>query len=236
MEKLISYAILEAIRRGEKLRSSGIAEVDRYIMDVAMDMLDRGEVLESSIEEIGLSQNVYDLANLKQEFMDFYRSWRYTTKGGAEITWKKFHKKYKKELSSVVPKLAPAMKQQAAWRAKAKSAGVFAPEWKMLATWLNNRCWEDDLPIIVGEDEGTESYTPEYQQYLSWCDKQRFDRRLRQSDYLLWLNMRPPFNNRDTKASRNTQLTVFALAHEVSARNNKPVVDNLKAQWAIETQ
>ena len=235
MEKVIQYGILEVIRRGETLRPSGNEAIDRFVMDVAMNMLDKGDVMESSLEEIGLRQEVYDLAKLRDEFMVFHKAWKHSTKPGAEKAWEKFKRSYKKELAKVVPLLMPAMRQQAAWMARASAAGKFVPEGKLRATWLNQRSWEDDLPAIDCED-GIEVYHPAYQRYLNWCSLGGYLLRLRQSDYMTWYEQRSPFNNRDTKASKAIQLRVFTLAHEVSARNKKEVIHNLKAQWAIEVE
>lgn len=45
-----------------------------------------------------------------------------------------------------------AIPRQIAERLRDKAAGRFVPEWKYPATWLNQRCWEDE-PVKTG-DEG----------------------------------------------------------------------------------
>jgi hypothetical protein len=36
-----------------------------------------------------------------------------------------------------------ALNNQIRWRAACKEIGKFVPEWKMLQTWINQRCWEE---------------------------------------------------------------------------------------------
>jgi hypothetical protein len=39
----------------------------------------------------------------------------------------------------------PAIKNQIAEREAKKRVGGFVPEWKNLSTWLNQRCWEEEI-------------------------------------------------------------------------------------------
>ncbi len=45
-----------------------------------------------------------------------------------------------------MPKLKPAVEAQI--RARQNSNGKFVAEWKHLKTWIYNRCWEDETPIL----------------------------------------------------------------------------------------
>ena len=82
----------------------------------------------------------------EKTFEDFRKKYP-GTKGGFEIEFKNFKTKHS-DFSKVVKLLCPALEKQIEYRIRAKSAGVFCPEWKHLKTWINNRCWEDEMPKI----------------------------------------------------------------------------------------
>ena len=56
--------------------------------------------------------------------------------------FKKKHADYKEAVSL----LEPAILKQIAWRKNVKD-GEFRPAWKHFSTWINNRCWEDEVAI-----------------------------------------------------------------------------------------
>ncbi|MDR1349140.1 MAG: DUF6291 domain-containing protein [Prevotellaceae bacterium] len=66
------------------------------------------------------------------------------TKRGLNTEFENFKKKHK-DWKDVLPLLLPALEKQIEWRAKAKAANSFVPEWKHLKTWINQRCWEEEL-------------------------------------------------------------------------------------------
>jgi hypothetical protein len=47
-----------------------------------------------------------------------------------------------------VETLLEAIKKQTEWRAAA-GPGDFRPEWKHPATWLNQKCWEDETETVI---------------------------------------------------------------------------------------
>ncbi len=47
-------------------------------------------------------------------------------------------------LAEVLPLLKPAVEAQIAWRQNAN--GEFRPAWKNFTTWINKRCWEQEMP------------------------------------------------------------------------------------------
>ena len=44
------------------------------------------------------------------------------------------------------------LKNQIEWRLKNKNE--FIPNWKNASTWLNNKCWEDELTVFVNKPKG----------------------------------------------------------------------------------
>jgi hypothetical protein len=78
----------------------------------------------------------------ESDFETFYQSYQVKkAKQAAVNSWKKLQK------SGDLPEieiLLTAVKNQAAERIRKKQAGQFCPEWKHPATWLNQKCWEDE--------------------------------------------------------------------------------------------
>jgi hypothetical protein len=76
---------------------------------------------------------------------DFEKFWqaypRKVGKGGAERAWQKIHS------APALETIILAIRDQQAWRDTAN--GAFRPDWKHPATWLNQRCWEDQVDMQV---------------------------------------------------------------------------------------
>lgn len=83
------------------------------------------------------------------EIFDEFRKLYLGTKRGNETEYKNFikHKDYKE----VVGKLKEIIEKQIDHRKKLKQADNFVPQWKNLKTWINGRCWEDELPEVVDD-------------------------------------------------------------------------------------
>ena len=64
-------------------------------------------------------------------------------KRGFQTEFVNFIKKHK-DWKNVLILLLPAIQAQIKWRATAK--GEFRPAWKNFQTWINQRCWEEELP------------------------------------------------------------------------------------------
>jgi len=64
-------------------------------------------------------------------------------KRGNDREFKNFCKK-NKDWREALPLLLPAITKQIVWREKAN--GEFRPPWKNFQTWINQGCWEDELP------------------------------------------------------------------------------------------
>lgn len=67
------------------------------------------------------------------------------TKRGNQTEFENFFKKHK-DWKEVLPLLKPAIEKQITWRKNAKGSD-FVPAWKNFKTWINNRCWEDEVKI-----------------------------------------------------------------------------------------
>jgi len=79
--------------------------------------------------------------NQFDEFRILYQG----SKRGNETEFKNFikHKDWRIQL----PELKSCLITQIEQRKKLKESGKFVPEWKMLQTWINQRCWEEVITI-----------------------------------------------------------------------------------------
>lgn len=84
------------------------------------------------------------LNNSKANFEIFRQAYP-GRKGGFEVEFKNFIKKNNPEVADL---LLPALLAEIDHRKRAKTAGLFVQEWKHLPTWINKKCWLDDLPEI----------------------------------------------------------------------------------------
>jgi hypothetical protein len=84
-----------------------------------------------------------------EEFRNEYKGFR--KKADTEfLNFKKKHKDWKE----VLPDLKPLLICQINQRELLRKSGAFVPEWKHLSTWINNRCWEEE---IQGPEKKTHS-------------------------------------------------------------------------------
>lgn len=83
------------------------------------------------------SKNIYDI-------FDAFRKKYPGTKRGLEEEFETFTRKHK-DWQKSLDKLLPALEQQILRRKSSAVAGEFVPPWKHLKTWLNNRCWTEEL-------------------------------------------------------------------------------------------
>lgn len=60
---------------------------------------------------------------------------------------------------AVLPEIEKAIQQQINWRRSVIDSDpqAFVPEWKNLQTWINQRCWEEELPNDNGRTTQTSS-------------------------------------------------------------------------------
>jgi hypothetical protein len=81
-------------------------------------------------------------------FLEFWTS--YPTKVGkkkASVAWKKII-----DPESNLHTILTAIKNQTKEREQKLARGVFIPEWKHPATWLNGECWEDEVEIDPSQE------------------------------------------------------------------------------------
>ncbi len=89
---------------------------------------------------------------IREEIKEAFNSFRVLypgTKNGNETELENFQKKHK-DWANVLPSLKKIIEGQINLRAEKIKRGMFVPEWKNLKTWINGRCWEEEVtPFVV---------------------------------------------------------------------------------------
>lgn len=80
----------------------------------------------------------------EKEIFDVARKEYPGTKRGIDTEYSNFKKKHS-DWRDVLKLLLPAIMEQIKFRNQLNSAGKFVPDWKNMQTWINNRCWEDEM-------------------------------------------------------------------------------------------
>lgn len=115
--------------------------------------------IERTIDELGKNQcgttynkkqeeeeeNIYMSKKDKQLIIfDNFRKKYLGTKRGNETEFDNFVKQHK-DWKTVLPALESILDDQIKAREQLKSKGEFVPSWKNLKTWINQRCWEEEI-------------------------------------------------------------------------------------------
>jgi hypothetical protein len=97
-----------------------------------------------------LTPNNNDKKNKKEIsiIFDEFRKAYPENKRGLQTELKLFLKKNKPE---VVKLLLPALQKEIDYRNKLAQTKKFVPPWKHLSTWINQKCWEQEFPQIIGQ-------------------------------------------------------------------------------------
>jgi hypothetical protein len=95
---------------------------------------------ENDNEDINESIN-----NYKAEFENFRKLYP-GSKRGTDTEFDNLRKKHK-DHKAVIPILIDSLNKQIETRIKLKDRAMFVPEWKHLQTWINQRCWEEEIEI-----------------------------------------------------------------------------------------
>lgn len=110
--------------------------------------------------------------------MSFDRFWsaypRHVAKGAALKAWEKINPD-----EEMTQRIVLAIQAQKQWRWKMEELNGnlperqkrFVPDWKHPATWLNQACWDDELPSFVEEKIKSESHAD-----LCQCGEKAFNR------------------------------------------------------------
>lgn len=102
--------------------------------------------------------------NSQEDIFEAFRKIYKGSKRGLKTELENFKKKHK-DWREVLPILKEAYEQQLAIKEEARNRGCFVPQEKNLSTYLNQRCWEEELnfennerPYVSTSDRARESY------------------------------------------------------------------------------
>lgn len=104
---------------------------------------DNGNENDSKIEKLSTDNSKQDLSVWEEMFRTFMKAYP-GRKEGFSYTFESFRKK-NKHWKEILPLLLPALQKEIAWRSTKDPDKEFVPQWKNLSTWLNKRCWEQEL-------------------------------------------------------------------------------------------
>ena len=89
------------------------------------------------------------------ETFDIFRKAYLGTKNGNETEFTNFQKKHK-DWKTILPDLSALLDCIINQREALKSSGEFVPQWKNLSTWINQRCWEEE----IGQESPKKKFDP----------------------------------------------------------------------------
>lgn len=101
--------------------------------NVNVNVNDNGNV------NLNVNKNINDMDLLFETFRQMYPG----TKRGHDTELETLQKH--PDWKTVIYTLPEILEKQIAVRAEKKAKGQFVPEWKNLKTWINQRCWEEEI-------------------------------------------------------------------------------------------
>ncbi len=85
---------------------------------------------------------------LKHEFNEARRLYP-GTRGGLTVEWDNFEKKNRGHLADIIPKLLPAIEAEKVHKDAINKTRSDPLQWKHFTTWINKRCWEQELESVA---------------------------------------------------------------------------------------
>ena len=116
------------------------------------------KVKESKVKESKVNKNKIKEKKIKKDVYEIFECFRKLypgTKRGLETEFCNFQKKHG-DWENIIPALLPALESQIAIKKQSASLGGFVPQWKNLQTYINQRCWEEEVIVIVGKNNNEE--------------------------------------------------------------------------------
>lgn len=80
------------------------------------------------------------------------------TKKGNQTEFENFVKKHS-DWDDIISLIFIAINNQKTWKEEMKKAEMFVPEWKHFQTWINQRCWEEEKPVIIDKKQSIKKKT-----------------------------------------------------------------------------
>ena len=162
LRDLCDWGFIKMIEKSKNQYSSNIIAISNF--DKALDKaLDKAMIKHSTkhvskqsesigsidIQETNIQETINNIE--AREKFEIFRKQYLGSKGGFEPEFKNFQKKCKNE---DVELLLPALIKEKQHKQKAIELGAFCPEWKNLSTWINQKCWLQELPELKAKTNG----------------------------------------------------------------------------------
>jgi hypothetical protein len=112
--------------------------------------------MEPHMENENENENINRDEERKKVFDNFRKQYP-GTKRGNEVEFANFVKKHK-DWKDILPILSEKLAYQIEARKIKAGAGGFVPEWKNLQTWINQRCWEEEIGKVEKKIELPKTY------------------------------------------------------------------------------
>jgi len=130
---------------------------------------DENKIISESYVEHMVNENInedllHDDYKILIEDFEIFRKNYPGTKRGYEIEFENFKKKHK-DWKKIIPLLSDALDYQINCRIEKAKNGGFVPEWKNLSTWINQRCWEEEIQTtnISNDGKGKQQGVTDYE-------------------------------------------------------------------------
>lgn len=115
--------------------STDVGKPDNKVLSISSEVLVNKE---KKIKKEKIKEPIF--------FFDDFRKAYPGTKRGNETEFTNFKKKHK-DWKEVLPSLSTKLEYQIKQRKAKAAAQNFVPQWKNLQTWINNRCWEEEITV-----------------------------------------------------------------------------------------
>ena len=106
----------------------------------------------------------------EEELFEKFRLAYQGSKNGHDTEFKNF--KRHKDWKEVVRFLLPAHEKQEAIREQQKKETGWRPQPKNLKTWINNRCWEEEIKYDSNQTNTTSAHGTHGESLQEWADRQ----------------------------------------------------------------
>jgi hypothetical protein len=127
---------------GRPIKKNNLNKTDRLSVAKAKNNLIENEN-ENENEVKILDKYMVCFENFRKEYKG--------KKNGFEIEYQNF---IKKNNPNIIELLLPALLDEIEYRQRSELAGAFVAEWKNLSTWINQKCWLQELPEIKINQNG----------------------------------------------------------------------------------
>jgi len=101
----------------------------------------------------------------EQEIFDLIRKKYPGIKRGINTEYSNLKKKHQ-DWKEVIKLMMPAIDNQISFRNKLNNSNKFVPSWKNFQTWINNRCWEDEMSEQIYKKVLTSQGMPKSQEQI----------------------------------------------------------------------